>query len=150
MATRNAETISVLTQLIGTCRDAESGFLHAAARERDRDLRGLFDACSRLYAGFTADLDPAVRRLGGDPDAVSLFDSLAGPGWIVLRTKRAGEDVVAGCECAQDAAERSYEAALRGALPDGLRSLVERQHGQLKRAHGRLRLLEAVVRGPAG
>jgi uncharacterized protein (TIGR02284 family) len=143
MATSNAATISVLNQLIGTCRDAESGFHHAAERERDPDLGPLFDSCARLYARFAADLEPTVRRLGGDPDDVGLFDSLAGRGWIVLRRKHTGEDLIAGCECGQDAAEKSYEAALRGALPEGSRAVVERQYGQLKEAHDRLRVLEA-------
>src|SRR3712207_7001562 len=67
---------TTLFRSIKTCRDSEEGFRHAARCLEDNEPGGLFDGYSRQAAGFAAELEAEVRRLGGRPGGAALFDRL--------------------------------------------------------------------------
>ena len=54
----------ILQKLIETCRDGETGYLHAAGVAEDLELKSYFQQQSRQRARFRAELTDAVTRLG--------------------------------------------------------------------------------------
>ena len=63
----NDEIISVLNDLIETCKDGEHGFHDAADAAGDRRLEELFRTYSEQRGRFASELQEEVRKLGGDP-----------------------------------------------------------------------------------
>jgi uncharacterized protein (TIGR02284 family) len=144
MAGSTHDVIAALNDLLETCRDSEAGFRHAGRHVSDRETRALFGDYARRSAELAAELEAEVRRLGGEPGEHSVFDGLAHPGWITIARKLTGEDesaVMAECDCGVDALERSYAGALERELPGAVRSLVERQHRQVREVSDRVHAL---------
>ena len=144
MIQANREVISALHDLIETCKDSEEGFRHAAQHVQDSERGALFDSCSRQAARFAARLEAELRRLGGNPEDTDIYSGLAYPGWVTITGKLTEEDeaaVLAECECGVDAADTSYAAALEKGLPDEVRSLIERQHVEVKQIGARIHAL---------
>ncbi|MGH9754167.1 MAG: PA2169 family four-helix-bundle protein, partial [Blastocatellia bacterium] len=67
MAIRNEDVISVLNNLIETCRDGQNGFQSAVEGVNAPDLRGLFEQYAHQREHFVEELQNEVLRLGGDP-----------------------------------------------------------------------------------
>ena len=61
------DTKEILQTLIETCRDGETGYLHAASVARDSELKGYFQQQSLERTRFRAELTDAITRLG-EPD----------------------------------------------------------------------------------
>ena len=145
MAVGNDDTISTLNNLIETCKDGQDGFRSAAGGVRNGELKTLFHTYSQQRAQFAAELQGEVRRLGGDPEKTGSTAAALHRGWINIKSTVTGEDegaIISECERGEDSAVRNYEDALRKDLPSALRSIVERQFGQVKEAHDRIRGLE--------
>ena len=145
MAMDNDDAISTLNNLIETCKDGQDGFRSAAGGVRNGELKTLFNTYSQQRAQFAADLQGEVRRLGGDPEKAGSTAAALHRGWINIKSTVTGEDegaIISECERGEDSAVRNYEDALRKDLPSALRSIVERQFGQVKDAHDRIRGLE--------
>ena len=139
------ELISALNDLIETCKDNEEGFRHAAEYAENSKLRSLFETYSQQAARAAAELETELRRVGGNPRDVNIYDDLfTSPGWVIITSKLAGEDeaaILVECECGVDAAEKSYAAALEKGLPSEVRSRIERQHAELKEVTARIHAL---------
>lgn len=144
MATHD-KAVSVLNELIETCRDGENGFRTAAEDLKDANVQRLFQSYSQQRAEFVAELQREVRRLGGDPDQKGHVAGAAHRGWINLKAALTGKDthaVVAEAERGEDVAKEAYKKALdSGELPAETRQLVERQFMQVKEAHDHVRAL---------
>jgi uncharacterized protein (TIGR02284 family) len=141
MIPANRELIAALRDLIETCKDSEEGFRHAAQHVRSNLRSALLNTYSLAAARFADELKAELRRLGGNPEAADIYSGLASPGWLTITGKQIEEDeaaILAECECGVDAAEKSYTAALENGLPDKMRSLVERQHAELKQISTRI------------
>jgi uncharacterized protein (TIGR02284 family) len=139
------QVVSTLNNLIQTCRDAEEGFEAAAGGVGSPELKELFHGYSRQRASFAGELQDEVRRLGGEPaDSGSITGSFH-RGWMGLKAALTGEDeqaVLGECERGEDAALAAYRAALGVDMPANVRSLVERQFGEVKEARQRIRNLD--------
>src|SRR5919197_2779017 len=112
MRNGSRDVIRTLNYLIETCRDSEEGFHHAARSQnvKDGEVRSLFETYAQQAAWLAAELDAAVRRLGGNPEEHDIFDGLARPGWVTVTRKLTGEDeiaILAECECGVHALEKS-------------------------------------------
>ena len=141
----NDRVISVLNNLIETCKDGQDGFRAAAEGVKNSELKTLFNTYSQQRAQFAGDLQNEVRRLGGDPEKTGSVAASLHRGWINIKSAVTGEDegaVIAECERGEDSAVRNYEDALREDLPADIRVLVQRQFTQVKEAHDRMRALE--------
>ena len=141
----NEEVISTLNNLIETCRDGQQGFQTAAAAVERGDLKQLFHTYSQQRAGFVGQLQDEVRRLGGDPENAGSVAATLHRGWIDLKAAVTGRDdaaILAECERGEDSAVANYRDALGVDLPANVRSIVERQFGEVKEAHDRVRSLE--------
>jgi len=147
----NDEVISTLNNLIETCRDGQNGFQTAAEGVEGSTLKTLFLGYSQQRARFVGELQDEVRRLGGDPENAGSVAATLHRGWINLKSAVTGHDddaVVAECERGEDSAVANYRDALSTDLPANVRSVVERQSGEVKQAHDRIRSLEK--KGSAG
>jgi uncharacterized protein (TIGR02284 family) len=144
----NDNVISTLNNLIETCKDAQEGFRQAAEGVKNSELKTLFHAYSTQRAQFAGELQNEVRRLGGDPEKSSSTLGALHRGWINIKSAVTGEDegaVISECGRGEDSAVRNYEDALKGELPNDLRTLVERQFAEVKAAHDRIRALERAT-----
>ncbi len=138
----NDNAISTLNNLIETCKDGENGFRTAADGVKNAELKTLFTTYSQQRAKFAAELQGEVRGLGGDPEKTGSVAASLHRGWIDIKSAVTGEDeaaVIAECERGEDSAKANYEEAMKETLPANIKSTIERQYGQVKEAHDRIR-----------
>jgi uncharacterized protein (TIGR02284 family) len=150
----NDKVISVLNNLIETCKDGQNGFQTAADGITRSDLKSLFYQYSQQRAQFAGELQEEVRRLGGDPEQTGSVAATLHRGWINIKSAVTGEDenaVLAECERGEDSAVANYRDALADeTLPSDVRSVVERHYAQVKEAHDRVRNLERATDAGGG
>ena len=148
MAASERDVVTTLTDLIRTCREAQTGYRMAADHVSDPDLQALFDSFALQRTQFIGDLQAAVRYFGGSPEATESMASLE-PGAATLSSRLAdgSEKAILG-ECARSerGAVQNYEAALQEALPAEVVPLMEYQYWQIREAFDRLQVLEDAVR----
>jgi uncharacterized protein (TIGR02284 family) len=145
----NKDVISVLNDLIETCKDGEQGFRTAAGSVENSELRTLFNMYAQQRARFGAELNNEVLRRGGDPATSGHVTAAFHRGWIDVKQAVTGKSeraVVDECERGEDAAKSNYEHALKQTLPSDLLTLVETQYEEVKDAHDRVRALREAVR----
>ncbi len=146
----NDEVVSTLNRLIETCRDGQEGFQAAAEGVRGAGMKELLYEYSRERASFAGELQDEVRRLGGDPERTGSLVASLHRGWMGLRAALEGGDdsaVLSECERGEDVALAEYRAALGVDLPASVRSAVERQFAQVKKAHDHIHGLARVAGG---
>jgi len=134
----NEEVISTLNGLIETCRDGQEGFQMAAGGVKSPELRELFDGYSRQRASFVGELQDEVRHIGGEPEQTGSLVASLHRGWMGLRAAVEGDDdaaVVSECGRGEDVALSNYRAALGTDMPSSVRSMIERQFAEVKKAH---------------
>lgn len=137
--------ISVLNNLIETCRDGQEGFRTAAEGVKNSELKTLFGIYSQQRAQFVGELQNEVRRLGGDPEKSGSVAASLHRGWINIKSAVTGEDegsIISECERGEDSAVNNYEDALKEKLPADIEEVVRRQFTEVKAAHDRIRALE--------
>jgi uncharacterized protein (TIGR02284 family) len=141
----NDEIISVLNDLIETCKDGEHGFHDAADAAGDSRLEELFRTYSEQRGRFASELQEEVRKLGGDPQERDHVSAAFHRGWMNVKSAVADRDdgvIISEVERGEDAAVNNYQEALRNILPSGLRSLIEKQFDSIQQAHQKVRELE--------
>ena len=153
MATDTNDTksvISVLNDLIETCKDGEQGFTTAAERAKDSSLKSLFSKYASQRAGYVQELQSVVRELGGDPATSGHVAATLHRGWINLKealSKDEDKAIVNECESGEDAAMKNYKDALSKSLPANVLSLVQKQFSGVQEAHGVVRDLKHSFQG---
>jgi uncharacterized protein (TIGR02284 family) len=149
MAIKNDETISILNNLIETCRDGQNGFQTAAEGVKDPNLKSLFEQYGLQRAKFVGELQNEVLRLGGDPENTGSVAAALHRGWIDIKSAVTGKNehsVLEECERGEDSAVKNYRDALSKPLPNDLAQLVERQYQMIQEAHNRVRGLRDKTR----
>ena len=145
----NDNAISVLNNLIETCKDGQDGFQTAAEGVKRSDIKSLFYQYSQQRAQFAGELQTEVRRLGGEAEKTGSVAATLHRGWINMKSAVTGEDenaVLAECERGEDSAVSNYKDALADQnLPADVRAVVERQYAQVQDAHDRIRNLERAT-----
>jgi uncharacterized protein (TIGR02284 family) len=139
------EITSTLKELIRTCRDGENGFRTAATDIPDPNLKHLFESYSQQRSEFASELQEELQRhaeeaVDSGHASAALHRTLMGV--EATLTDRDEGTIISECERGEDQAVEAYEAALRTLLPDGARSLVERQFLRLREAHDQIRSLQ--------
>ena len=132
----------ILQSLIETCRDGETGYLHAASVAEDAELKGYFQQQSLERARFRAELTDAVKQLGeANPDTSGSSAAVLHRAWFELKDDFGGGDhtLLESVEQGEDSAKHSYESALETKLPAGIDELVRTQYGSVKAAHDSVR-----------
>ena len=132
----------ILQMLIETCRDGETGYLHAASVARDSGLKSYFQQQSLERARFRVELTDAIKRLGEpDPDTSGSSAAVLHRAWFELKDDFGGGDhtLLESVEKGEDSAKNAYESALETKLPAGIHDLVRNQYASVKSAHDRVR-----------
>jgi uncharacterized protein (TIGR02284 family) len=144
----NEKTVSVLNDLIETCKDGQEGFHAAAEGVKDKTLKALFSQYSLQRSQFAGALQQEVSRLGGSPENSGSISGSLHRGWMGIKSTVTGKDesaVIAECERGEDAARDAYQDALKEDLPGDVQQLVQEQYQEIKQAHDRIRTLEVKL-----
>lgn len=137
-----SDTISILNNLIETCKDGELGFKEAAEVLQAADTKAKFLEYSRQRADMARELQAEVRRLGGDPEKSGSVSASLHRGWIDIKSAVTGKDdhaIIAEAERGEDVAKAAYENALKETLDGGTRTIVQQQSTKVKQAHDHVR-----------
>ena len=141
----NDDVISVLNDLIETCKDGEQGFREAAEGVEKSDLRTLFNMYAQQRARFAGELNNEVLRHGGEPATSGHVSAALHRGWINIKKAVTGKNetaIIDECERGEDAAMHNYENALKKNLPADLMSIIEAQFTEIKHAHDSVRTMK--------
>ena len=143
------KSISILNDLIETCKDGQHGFSTAAKDAKDAELARVFSQYAAQRGDYIRELQQRVRALGGDPDTHGSVSGSLHRGWINLKsalTTNEPHAVLAECERGEDAAVANYRNALKEQeLELESISLIQRQAAGVQEAHDRIKQLRDSV-----
>jgi uncharacterized protein (TIGR02284 family) len=144
MPMETRQVISLLNDLIQTCKDGEEGFRLSSETTRNSEWKTMFNNYSRQRAQFAAELQAEVRRLGAEPEKDTSISATLHRGWMNVKKAVSDSDsaIMAEAERGEDVAVATYKDALEKDLPSDLRIIVERQYRQVLETHDRVRALE--------
>jgi len=142
------DAVSVIENLIETCKDGQKGYQEAAAHVKRSDLKTYFNEQSLERSRFAGELEVELIRLG-KPDK-KVFGSVGGAlrrAWIDTKVSLGGGDktILESVEAGEDNAKEAYEKAVTGDLPENIAQIVRRQAASVERAHDKVKnLLDAA------
>jgi uncharacterized protein (TIGR02284 family) len=136
------KTFDLLHELIETCRDGETGYIHAAAIINDPELKLYFTEQAKERTKLLGELREEAKRLGESKPDIS--GSVAGAlhrAWFEAKADLGlgDEAILNSVETGEDAAKKAYKEALDADLPDQVRALVHRQAASVFAAHDHVR-----------
>lgn len=134
----------VIQDLIETCKDGETGYLHAASIAEDAKLQEYFREQSLERARFRVELTELIERMGvAEPDTSGSTAAVLHRAWFEVKDDLGGGDhtLLESVEQGEDSAKASYEKALKMSLPSEIAATLRRQHASVKAAHDRVRAL---------
>jgi uncharacterized protein (TIGR02284 family) len=140
------EIISTINSLIETLKDGQEGFKQAAEAVKDPSLKTLFNEFSLQRAKFAGELQSEVVNLGEpDPETDSSTSGALHRAWINIKSAvTSGDDhaILAECERGEDSAVSEYKEAMEEEeITSPVREVIERQYGEVKNAHDRIKSL---------
>lgn len=141
------EVHDTLTELIDTIENGRRGFAQGAeklAKDGHPELAKAFEELSRQRASFAAELRALSPDLTFDTADTGTVPGALHRGWLALKDALSGNDphgVLDAAEQGEDHAIADYSAALERDLPMTVRSVVERQYGEIRQAHDRVKAL---------
>jgi len=139
---QNDKAISVLNNLIETCKDGELGFKTAAEGLKNPAIKTKFLEYSRQRSEMARELQNEVRRLGGDPEKAGSMSGSLHRGWLDIKSAITGKDdhaILAEAERGEDVAKAAYEDALKETLTGTAQTLVQQQSLKIRQAHDAVR-----------
>lgn len=139
------DVISIVKDLIATCRDSEEGFGKAAKGVHSDSLRHRFTGIARQRADFAEELAARLRQIGAEPPESGHRSAIQERGWRELETRIRPKDdatFLANSETGEENTLRHYEQALTHDLPPPIRAMVERHRLAVQEALLELRSLE--------
>jgi uncharacterized protein (TIGR02284 family) len=149
MKTSQEKNISILNNLIETCKDGQEGFSTAAKDAKDAELARVFSQYAAQRANYIRELQQQVRALGGDADKHGTITGSVHRGWINLKAAVSSNEphaVLAECERGEDAAVENFRDALQETeLDNETRALIQRQSAGVQEAHDRIKELRDSV-----
>src|ERR1039457_2712115 len=140
--------VSVLENLIETCKDGQKGYQEAASHVKRSDLKTYFNEESLERSRFAGELEAELIRLGKPDKKVS--GSVSGTlrrAWIDTKVSLGGGDktILESVEAGEDNAKENYQKAVTGDLPENIAQIVRRQAASVQKAHDKVRSLEALL-----
>jgi len=148
----NKESISVLNDLIETSKDGQEGFKTCAEDIKHPELKALFAKRATDCATAAAELQTAVKALGGDPEKSGSVSGALHRGWVDVKSLVTGKDeeaVLNEAERGEDHALKAYKEAIEKINKHnllGIRDLVERQFHGVQRNHDQVKALRNQAR----
>src|SRR5262245_60804137 len=148
----NTEVISMLKNLVETCRRGQKGFQNAADTIHNSEFRRLFNIFSQQRVQFITELQSEVHRLGGntskDNDPVKQLNNTVPFQNPSAKKSTGGRDeatVISECQREEEAAVNDYQEALKADLPLDVQYVVKRQYMDIKDAFDRIRILQRAA-----
>ena len=146
------DALSVIENLIETCKDGQKGYQDAATHVKRADLKTYFNEQSLERARFAGELEAELIRLGKPDKKVS--GSVGGAlrrAWIDTKVSLGGGDktVLESVEAGEDSAKEAYEKAVAGDLPENIAQIVRRQGASVQIAHDKVKSLRDEARAAA-
>ncbi len=145
----NEKTISVLNDLIETCRDGETGFKNAAEHAEQPALKQLFNSLATQRGSFVSELEVHVSGLGGKPAEQGHIAAVAHRGWMDLKSAVVPSNdkaILEECERGEDFAKKAYTDALKEPLLADVMPIVTKQAAEVRAAHDKVRDLRNAAR----
>jgi uncharacterized protein (TIGR02284 family) len=146
MADELKKTEDALQKLIETLRDGHQGFMELEKNLKDPEARALFRDETLVRAGFAAELENELHRMGVK-DVKVPKTTTAGKvhrAWGELKARLGGGDhaLLVTAEQGEDEAKDAYEKALADEdFPLPLREILLRQQRHVLAAHERVKAL---------
>jgi len=145
----NDKTLSVLEDLIETCKDGQKGYHDAAEHVKRSDLKTFCNEQTLERARFAEELRQELSRLG-KPDKKPL-GSAAGAlhrAWIDTKVALGGGDktILESLEAGEDRAKDAYQKALAEPLPADVAEIVRKQAVSVQRAHDQVKSLRDAAK----
>ena len=137
------DATSTLNNLIETLKDGQKGFEAAAGDVKDANVKSTFTEFARQRAAMAAELSSHVAVAGEKPTQSGSVAGAAHRGWMNLKAALGGGEkgILNEAERGEDEAVKEYEEALQAKLPPDVAQVVQRQYGQVKSAHDRVKAL---------
>lgn len=144
--------VSVLEELIQTCKDGEKGYLEAASKVKRADLKTFFNEQAAERGRFAVELEAELSRVGkGDKKLSGSVLGTLHRAWIDTKVSLGGGDktVLEWLEYGEDRAKDAYQKAVRGSLPAGLMEIIRRQAASVQTAHDKVKQLRDTAEAAA-
>ena len=141
----NNHVVSVLNDLIETCKDGQQGFKTSAERVTSASLRQTLEQRAQDCASAASELQALVVQHGGKPEQDGSITGAMHRGWVKLVGAVTGSDdhaILNECERGEDAALASYRKAMKEeGLPEPVRTVIARQQQGAQRNHDQIKAL---------
>ena len=141
----------VSKDLVETLQDGRKGFGDAAERLTDSD-RAEWATTLRRFADqraqFATELEQLGAAYGDDVEDDGSTAAKVHRGWMALKDALTGskpDGVIDACVSGEDHAVSEYEDALGKDLSEGLRTVVQRQLGEIQAARAELKGLQVAT-----
>ena len=134
--------ISVLEDLIETCKDGQKGYQDAAQHVKRTDLKTYFNEQSLERSRFAGELEAELMRLGKpDKKVFGIGGGTLHRAWIDTKVALGGGDktILESVEAGEDRAKEAYQKAVTGDLPENIAQVVRRQAASVERAHDKVK-----------
>ena len=146
------DAISVLEDLIQTCKDGQKGYQEAASKVKRSDLKAFFNEQSLERSRFAGELEAELIRLGRPDKRVS--GSVVGSmhrAWIDTKVGLGGGDktILDWLEHGEDTAKDAYQKAVTADLPEDIAQIVRRQAASVQAAHDKVKSLRDMAKAAA-
>jgi uncharacterized protein (TIGR02284 family) len=148
MKNENEKSVSVLNDLIQTCKDGENGFKTASEHTNDLELKSLFQQYAAQRSELARELQTRVLNLGEDPKKSGSVSASLHRGWLDLKAAISSAEphaILAECERGEDIAVKAYREALDEYVDGATRELIRRQFGLIQATHDRIKQLRDSV-----
>ena len=146
------DAVSVLEDLIETCKDGQKGYQDAASHVKRVDLKTFFNEQSLERARFAGELQEERIRLGktDKKDSGSVTATLH-RAWIDTKvTMGAGDKaILESVEAGEDSAKEAYQKAVTSDLPENIAQIVRRQAASVQAAHDKVKSLRDAAKAAA-
>lgn len=149
----NEKLMEALSDLVKINNDRIEGYRKAMDQTDDVDLKALFQRMTEESTVYINQLNEELLKGGsGEERNTTIYGRLYRT-WMGVRATFTGKNryaILAACEYGEDAAQRTYEDALRSdiSMPYSVREMIANQKGALKSSHDTIKTyrdLEKVV-----
>jgi uncharacterized protein (TIGR02284 family) len=138
------KVVSVVEDLIETCKDGQKGYQDAASHAKRTDLKTYFNERSLERARFAGELEAELIRLGKPDKKVSgSVSATLHRAWIDTKVSLGAGDhsILESVEAGEDNAKENYKKALSATLPADIAEIVRRQAASVQEAHDEVKTL---------
>jgi len=138
--------ISILDDLVQTCKRGQDSFRTAADSIQNSEFRRLFNIFSQQRTQFIAELQSEAHRLGGDRGIEAETGNTVPFRLMSMKaTVRDEAVIIMECQREEEAAVNDYQDALKADLPLDVQYVVKRQYMDIKDAYDRIRILQRAA-----